>query len=121
MTGIHGGQMNEAITNNNRLVRADHIFIESTLDLLSPRWTSSILIELLSGRKRTAELLRALPGLSAKTLSERLKRLQEFDLISRTVYPEVPPRVEYELTEDGMRLSEALIVLKDLGHLCQVH
>jgi DNA-binding HxlR family transcriptional regulator len=95
--------------------REDHEPIEVALDLLSPRWTTAILIELFYGRKRTAQLLKSLPGLSAKTLSERLRTLQELCLISRTVYPEVPPRVEYELTEEGLKLFDAMEALKAIG------
>ena len=108
----------EMSTNHRKLERGDHVLIDLALEVLSPRWTSPVLIELFSGRKRTAELLRALPGLSAKTLSERLKHLQQLALISRTVYPEVPPRVEYELTEKGTELLETLLTLKDLGERC---
>lgn len=107
--------MEEVESRQDMLKKTDHSYIESALDLLSPRWTTAVLIELFSGRKRTAELMRALPGLSAKTLSERLKHLQELKLVSRTVYAEVPPRVEYALTEEGEGLYEALSVLKSLG------
>lgn len=110
--------MTEATSITHQLSRQDDRFIDTALQVLSPRWTSSVLIQLFCGKKRTTELLRSLPGLSAKTLSERLKRLQELGLVTRTVYPEVPPRVEYELTEQGAQLLDALLALKALGQRC---
>lgn len=98
------------------LSHTDNSLIELGLNVLGPRWTTPILIELLQGRKRTTQLLKALPGLSAKTLSERLRMLVDFGLITRTVYPEVPPRVEYELNASSAEVIEALRVLKNLGN-----
>lgn len=106
--------MNQKGTNGS-LTHADDRAIESVLDLLSPRWTTPVLVELSHGRRRTTELLRALPGLSAKTLSERLRKLQEAGLILRIVYAEVPPRVEYELTEHGFEVIGVLGVLNRLS------
>ncbi|HEY9870548.1 MAG TPA: helix-turn-helix domain-containing protein [Candidatus Obscuribacterales bacterium] len=112
--------MTEPTGSTQQLTRQDDRLIDTALQVLSPRWTSSLLIQLFCGKKRTTELLRSLPGLSAKTLSERLKRLQELGLVSRTVYPEVPPRVEYELTGQGAQLLDALLALKSLGQRCAV-
>lgn len=100
------------------ITRADDRLIGFALNVLGPRWTSSVLVELFSGKKRTTELLKALPGLSAKTLSERLRRLQELEFISRTVYPEVPPKVEYALTDKSKELLDTLLVLRTLGQRC---
>ena len=102
----------------HQLTQADGTIIERVLDLLSPRWTTAVLVELSQGRKRTTGLLKALPGLSAKTLSERLRRLQDAGLISRQVFAEVPPRVEYELKTAGVHVIRALDILKELGDLC---
>jgi DNA-binding HxlR family transcriptional regulator len=60
-------------------------------------------------RTRFNNLLRQLKGVSPRTLTDRLKDLEELGLIQRTVYPEVPLRVEYALTEDGKRMRKALI------------
>lgn len=97
------------------LSHQDNRMIEFGLAILSPRWTSLVLIELSGGRKRTTQLLRNLPGLSAKTLCERLRKLQELGLVTRTTYPEVPPRVEYELTDSGREILDVLKVLRRLG------
>lgn len=93
----------------------DNRMIEFGLAILAPRWTSLVLIELAGGKKRTTQLLKNLPGLSAKTLCERLRKLQDLGLVTRTTYPEVPPRVEYELTDAGREILEVLNVLKRLG------
>jgi DNA-binding HxlR family transcriptional regulator len=89
--------------------------IESALKLLSPRWTVAVLIELGSGKKRTKELIKRLAPISAKTLIERLSTLRKYGLVERRVYREVPPRVEYELTEDGAELLELLTNIKSLS------
>lgn len=97
------------------LSREDAPIIDFGLSILSPRWTSEILIDLSGGPKRTTHLLRDLNGISAKTLCQRLRRLGELGLVSRTTYAEVPPRVEYTLTEKGQELTNVLSALKDLG------
>ena len=97
------------------LTHDDNGLIEFGLDVLRPRWTTRVLIELAGGPKRTTHLLRSLTGISAKTLCERLSKLQELGLVSRTKYPGVPPRVEYALTKEGRDTLQVLKVLKDLG------
>ncbi|MNR66712.1 putative HTH-type transcriptional regulator YybR [compost metagenome] len=64
---------------------------------------------------RFSELLRAMEGISPKTLSLRLRELEHQDIITRTVYPEIPPRVEYSLTDKGKRLEGIFIELKRFG------
>jgi len=93
----------------------DSRLIEDSLNLLSPRWTTAVLIELSQGSRRTTQLLRSLPGLSAKTLTERLRKLQEYRMITRTTFNEVPPRVEYALTDSGREALKLLISLKRLS------
>jgi DNA-binding HxlR family transcriptional regulator len=75
--------------------------IESAIKALSPIWTSAILLELASGNKRTKRILKALPGLSAKTFTERVRLLERLGLVRREYFREVPPRVEYSLTKEG--------------------
>ena len=76
--------------------------------VLDGPWATLIVRELTHGPMRFTELRRALPGISPRTLSARLKRFEEFDLVTRTAYAEVPPRVEYELTATGMELRSVL-------------
>lgn len=75
-------------------------------DVLRCKWTLAVLEELARGTSRPSEIQRALPGLTSKVLSERLRKLERFGLVSRTAYAEVPPRVEYALTEQGRSMSE---------------
>ena len=83
--------------------RADAIGcpVAKTANLISNRWTPLILRDLAHGSLRFGELQRSLVGISPKTLSERLKRLEDAEVIKRTCYAEVPPRVEYNLTAKG--------------------
>ena len=74
------------------------------LDLMSAKWTVQILRELALGPVRTRRFLRVIPGLSMKTLQERIKALQSAGMISRKVYDEKLPHVEHTITERGRRL-----------------
>jgi DNA-binding HxlR family transcriptional regulator len=102
------------------LTRDDAKMIDFGLAVLSPRWTTEILINLASGPRRTTQLLRDLKGVSAKTLCQRLRRLSELNIVTRKTFAEVPPRVEYNLTEDGHALAGLLHQMKDLGEKLQV-
>ncbi len=81
--------------------------IERSLEILGHRGSFIVLRELQDGRRRFS-VLQGLTGLPPRTLSMRLKELEEQDLVSRTQIPEVPPRVEYALTERGKTLKPAL-------------
>jgi len=90
--------------------------IEATLNIIGTKWTSLIIRDLLlDGRIRFGDLLRSLDGISPKTLSLRLRELEKFGLVNRIVYPEIPPKVEYELTEKGKKLEPIFIELKRWG------
>src|SRR5438045_2465223 len=89
--------------------------IEQTVTILEGKWTLLILRELFTGTKRFGELRAALPGISPKTLAERLRILEKQGIIARTIYPEVPPRVEYALTELGQTLSPIIESLRAWG------
>lgn len=90
--------------------------VERTLQVVEGRWATLIVRELLSGTKRFGELRSALPGVSPKTLTDRLRHLEEHDMVSRQAFAEVPPRVEYSLTERGRRLEPILLALWEWGH-----
>ncbi|MFE9445622.1 winged helix-turn-helix transcriptional regulator [Streptomyces sp. NPDC006602] len=81
--------------------------------MLDGPWATLIVRELLTGPKRFTELRAALPGISPKTLSSRLQRFVLIGLVTRTAYPEVPPRVEYQLTEAGTRLQAVFDAMAD--------
>ena len=89
--------------------------VETTLTLISDKWKVLIIRDLLSGTRRFGELKRSLGGVSQKVLTSQLRQMEESGLLTRTVYPEVPPRVEYTLTELGYSLRPALEALRDWG------
>lgn len=78
------------------------------LTLLDGPWATLIIRDLLNGPARFSELRKGLTGISAHTLSNRLRRFEDNGLVTRTVYAEVPPRVVYELTPAGERLRPVL-------------
>ena len=89
-----------------------HCPVEVSMDLLSGKWKCLMLWHLNNGTKRYKELERIVPGVSQKMLTQQLKELEKDGLISRTVYPEVPPRVEYSLT----RLGQSAFPIFDMMH-----
>jgi DNA-binding HxlR family transcriptional regulator len=90
--------------------------IDAAMDVVSGKWKSLILWELDNhGTRRFGELRRALPGVSEKMLTQHLREMEQDGLIHREVYREVPPKVEYSLTEQGASLNEALGPLGDWG------
>jgi DNA-binding HxlR family transcriptional regulator len=75
-------------------------------ELLRCKWTVSIVEAIAGGVNRPGRLERELPGLTTKVLNERIAKLERFGMLTRRSYPEVPPRVEYAITERGQRLLE---------------
>ena len=82
--------------------------VETTLMLVSDRWKVLIIRDLLGGTKRFGELKKSLGSISQKVLTANLRSMEEAGLLSRKVYAEVPPRVEYTLTETGFSLKPVL-------------
>ena len=82
--------------------------VETTLMLISDRWKVLIIRDLLDGTKRFGELKRSVGNISQKVLTANLRAMEESGLLTRKVYPEVPPRVEYTLTETGYSLKPIL-------------
>jgi DNA-binding HxlR family transcriptional regulator len=78
------------------------------VELIGRRWTGAILRALLAGIERFSDLTAAIPGLSDRLLSERLKELEAEGIVSRTVIPETPVRIEYHLTEKGRALGSVV-------------
>jgi DNA-binding HxlR family transcriptional regulator len=86
--------------------------IDAALDVVSGKWKGLILWELEAhGIRRFAALRRGLPGVSEKMLTQHLREMEEDGLVVRKVYAEVPPRVEYSLTDEGRALNAALAPL----------
>ena len=82
--------------------------VETTLTMISDKWKVLILRDLLTGTKRFGELKKSLTGVSQKVLTSQLREMEENGLVERKAYPEVPPRVEYTLTELGYSLKPIL-------------
>ena len=89
--------------------------VARTAELISNKWTPLIVRDLKDGCRRFSELERSLIGISPKTLSERLKRLEEADVVERHCFAEVPPRVEYSLTERGFALIPVIEQMRRFG------
>lgn len=89
--------------------------VARTAELIGNKWTPLILRDLSEGQRRFSQLERSLCGISPKTLSERLKRLEEAEVLTRRCYPEVPPRVEYALTDKGNALMPVIESMRLYG------
>ena len=89
--------------------------IERSVRVLEGKWTLLILRELMDGTCRFGDLLRALPGASPKTLTERLRAMEAQGIVHREIYAEVPPRVEYSLTDLGRTLQPVMDALREWG------
>lgn len=89
--------------------------VHLVLSYIGSKWAILILKELFRGNRRTNEFLSALPGISTKTLTARLRELESNGLIKRTVFPEVPPRVEYSLTSKGREVQPIMAAIHQVG------
>lgn len=97
---VHGGTITAFCPNYHRAV-----------ELIGRRWTGAILRVLLSGATRFSDVTAAIPGLSDRLLSERLKELEAEGIVTRTVIPATPVRIEYRLTEKGAALNEVMLAI----------
>lgn len=89
--------------------------VETTLTLIGDKWKVLILRDLLPGTKRFGELKKSIGNVSQKVLTAQLRTMEESGLINRTVYAEVPPKVEYSLTELGRSLKPVLDAMQNWG------
>lgn len=89
--------------------------VETTLTLISDKWKVLILRDLLPGTKQFGELKKSVGNVSQKVLTAQLRQMEDSGLLTRTVYPEVPPRVEYTLTELGYSLKPILDAMWNWG------
>lgn len=89
--------------------------VETTLMLISDRWKVLIIRDLLGGTKRFGELKKSLGSISQKVLTANLRSMEESGLLSRKVYAQVPPKVEYTLTETGYSLKPVLDSMVEWG------
>lgn len=89
--------------------------VETTLIMISDKWKILIIRDLLSGTKRFGQLKTSVSGISQKVLTSNLRNLEECGLVTRKVYAEVPPKVEYSLTELGQSLKSIIDTMADWG------
>ncbi|GAB5374371.1 MAG: helix-turn-helix domain-containing protein [Acuticoccus sp.] len=89
--------------------------VEAALQFIDGKWKGVILFHLLQGTMRFNEIRRAIPSVTQRMLTNQLRELEADGLVSRTVYPQVPPKVEYALTERGQTLEPVLLALKVWG------
>lgn len=89
--------------------------VTNTLTIIGKKWTILILHNLCEGTKRFGELQRALDGISPKTLSERLKQLEEHGIVNKKIFAEIPLHVEYSLTKKGQSLKAIIEMMDEWG------
>lgn len=93
----------------------DYCSTEVALEIIGGKWKLVILYNLLEGTKRFGELRRAMPHVTQRMLTRQLRELEEDGLLHREVYPQVPPKVEYSLTEIGKSLEPIVRQIDDWG------
>jgi len=106
--------MNRARTTEQPETCATHP-MGRAMRLIGDMWTLMIVYNLLSGPKRFGVLLDALGNVSPKTVSQRLKMLEEIGFVERQAFAEIPPRVEYHLTEKGLALVDIMKAIQQFG------
>lgn len=110
------GKIKEASVNheNRRLLSSECSEIYAA-GLISGQWTLAICCYLINGKLRFGELKKLIPNITERMLSMQLRKLEHNKLVTRTVYAEVPPRVEYELTSVGYALKPVIQALEEWG------
>jgi DNA-binding HxlR family transcriptional regulator len=90
--------------------------VAACAEIIGAKWTALLLHDLSEGPRRFSELEHSCSGISPRTLSERLRALEDEGIVERHSYPESPPRVEYELTSKGEALLPIIDAMRDFGH-----
>ncbi|MBU8918493.1 winged helix-turn-helix transcriptional regulator [Neobacillus sp. 114] len=100
-----------------------NIAVEATLEVIGGKWKCVILCHLTHGKKRTSELKRLMPNITQKMLTQQLRELEDDGVINRIVHNQVPPKVEYELSDYGLSLKGILDSLCAWGenHITKVY
>ncbi|MBX9256165.1 helix-turn-helix transcriptional regulator [Desmonostoc muscorum CCALA 125] len=101
------------VPNNEQILLGANCPMRQMLDLVGDKWTPPVLYLLSSGTKRYTDFQRQIPGISKKMLTQTLRRLESAGVVNRTVYPIVPPKVEYNLTPFGEKLIEPIAGLAE--------
>ena len=89
--------------------------IDFAMSLIGDKWSMWILWSLQDGPLRFGELKRSIPGITEKMLTQQLKKFENNNIVFRKVYPEVPPKVEYRLTQNGESLKTIMALIKQWG------
>jgi DNA-binding HxlR family transcriptional regulator len=89
--------------------------VEACAEIIGGKWKGPILFYLLEGKKRFGELRRLFPEVTQRTLTQQLRQLEKQGIVTRTVYPEAPPRVEYSMSELGQSLRPVIDMMKHWG------
>ena len=92
-----------------------HCPVEATMDVIGGKWKLLIIHHLLEGTKRFNELQKAIPAVTQRMLTSKLRELERDGIVHRKVYAEVPPKVEYSMTEFGRTVEPMLWVMHDWG------
>lgn len=93
--------------------KSDDYYVQEIVTIISHKWTLPIMYSLKDGAQRYSEINALLPGITQKVLTETLRKMERNGLVERTVYPSVPPRVEYKLSELGTSLLGIIASLLD--------
>ncbi len=106
------GRMKKRTMND---VHGSNCAVAATAEVIASKWTPLIVHDLSEGPRRFMQLEHACPGISPRTLSERLHMLEQEGILTRRSYPESPPRVEYELTDKGRALLPIISAMRRFG------
>ena len=103
-------------------IEPDLCRVDDALEILVGKWKPLILLHLMKeGTQRFSELKRSLPDITQKMLTKQLRELEEEDIVERKVYAQVPPKVEYSITEYGRSLESILVAMHEWGMNHQQH
>jgi DNA-binding HxlR family transcriptional regulator len=100
----------------NPVHEATSCAVAACAEIIGAKWTALLVHDLSEGARRFSQLERSCAGISPRTLSERLRALEDEGIVERHSYPESPPRVEYELTQKGQSLLPIIDAMREFGH-----
>src|SRR5712691_8187379 len=100
----------------NPVHEAANCAVAASAEIIGAKWTALLVHDLSEGPRRFSELERSCCGISPRTLSERLRALEQEGFVGRQSYPESPPRVEYSLTDKGRSLLPIIDAMREFGH-----
>ncbi|MCW3464542.1 winged helix-turn-helix transcriptional regulator [Chitinophaga nivalis] len=100
---------------NRKIPRKYNCALEVTMDVLGGKWKSYIICYLRKGVKRPSELQKLIPDANRRVLNQQLKELEEHDIVAKTIYPVMPPKVEYYLTPFGEELGGVVDAMESWG------